>query len=76
MATETLGFINTLTKFSTLFLLVYVEFLSCQQFILPFKGPLDCSADEFFDISSLSCVKCGPNQQRSTTGSNSHTASP
>uniref|UniRef100_A0A674NQ89 Transmembrane protein 67 n=1 Tax=Takifugu rubripes TaxID=31033 RepID=A0A674NQ89_TAKRU len=55
---------------STLFLLLCIDFLSGQQFILPHKAPLDCGSDEFFDISSLSCVKCGPNQQRSTTGLN------
>uniref|UniRef100_A0A8C4E5A3 Transmembrane protein 67 n=1 Tax=Dicentrarchus labrax TaxID=13489 RepID=A0A8C4E5A3_DICLA len=42
--------------------------LNCQQFIVPYKAPTDCSAEEFFDISSLSCARCGPNQQRSTTG--------
>ncbi|XP_056902437.1 meckelin [Takifugu flavidus] len=67
MATETLGFI-TRWRESTLFLLLCIDFLSGQQFILPHKAPLDCGSDEFFDISSLSCVKCGPNQQRSTTG--------
>uniref|UniRef100_A0A671UFT2 Transmembrane protein 67 n=1 Tax=Sparus aurata TaxID=8175 RepID=A0A671UFT2_SPAAU len=39
-----------------------------KQFIIPFKAPSNCSVDEFFDISSLSCVSCGPNQRRSTTG--------
>uniref|UniRef100_A0A674MC06 Transmembrane protein 67 n=1 Tax=Takifugu rubripes TaxID=31033 RepID=A0A674MC06_TAKRU len=63
------GFI-TRWRESTLFLLLCIDFLSGQQFILPHKAPLDCGSDEFFDISSLSCVKCGPNQQRSTTGLN------
>uniref|UniRef100_A0A672G498 Transmembrane protein 67 n=1 Tax=Salarias fasciatus TaxID=181472 RepID=A0A672G498_SALFA len=38
------------------------------QYIIPLKTPLDCQADEFFDISSLSCARCGANQRRSTTG--------
>ncbi|XP_034554565.1 meckelin [Notolabrus celidotus] len=51
-----------------LFLLFYIDFLHCQQFTIPHKSPSDCAAEEFFDISSLSCVKCGPNQRQSTTG--------
>ncbi|XP_068425702.1 meckelin [Clinocottus analis] len=50
------------------FLLVYIDLLNCQQYVIPFKAPSDCSVEEFFDISSLSCVKCGSNQRRSSTG--------
>ncbi|XP_053182760.1 meckelin [Scomber japonicus] len=52
----------------TLFLLIYTDLFLCQQFIVPFKAPLDCGVEEFFDISSLSCVRCGQNQRQSTTG--------
>uniref|UniRef100_A0A672G9U0 Transmembrane protein 67 n=1 Tax=Salarias fasciatus TaxID=181472 RepID=A0A672G9U0_SALFA len=51
-----------------LFLLICVDVLDGQQYIIPLKTPLDCQADEFFDISSLSCARCGANQRRSTTG--------
>ncbi|XP_037640289.1 meckelin isoform X2 [Sebastes umbrosus] len=52
----------------TLLLLIYADLLHCQQFVIPFKAPSDCSAEEFFDISSVSCRRCGSNQQRSSTG--------
>ncbi|CAK6960646.1 meckelin [Scomber scombrus] len=52
----------------TLFLLIYTDLFLCQQFIVPFKAPLDCGVEEFFDISSLSCVRCDQNQRQSTTG--------
>lgn len=76
MATETLGFTTRFEASFTLLILVYIDVISCQQFVLPFKAPSDCSAGEFFDISSLSCVKCGPNQRRSTTGRDPQTAVP
>uniref|UniRef100_A0A3P8UGI6 Transmembrane protein 67 n=1 Tax=Cynoglossus semilaevis TaxID=244447 RepID=A0A3P8UGI6_CYNSE len=38
------------------------------QFIVPFKTPADCGVEEFYDISSMSCVRCGSNQLRSITG--------
>lgn len=68
MATGTLGFITRFEASFKLCILIYIDFLNCQQFVLPFKTPSDCRANEFFDISSLSCVKCGPNQRQSTTG--------
>lgn len=74
MATGTLGFTTRFKVSTTLFIVVYIDFLRCQQFVLPFKAPSECSADEFFDISSLSCGKCGPNQRRSPTGPDPHTA--
>ncbi|XP_074509832.1 meckelin [Sebastes fasciatus] len=52
----------------TLLLLIYADLLHCQQFVIPFKAPSDCSAEEFFDISSVSCRSCGSDQQRSSTG--------
>uniref|UniRef100_A0A671UGY8 Transmembrane protein 67 n=1 Tax=Sparus aurata TaxID=8175 RepID=A0A671UGY8_SPAAU len=69
MATGTLPLVVSRYKVPlTLFILIYTDILHCQQFIIPFKAPSNCSVDEFFDISSLSCVSCGPNQRRSTTG--------
>uniref|UniRef100_A0A8C7XKL6 Transmembrane protein 67 n=1 Tax=Oryzias sinensis TaxID=183150 RepID=A0A8C7XKL6_9TELE len=38
------------------------------QFLIPFKDPSGCGVDEFFDISSLSCAKCGANQRQSSSG--------
>ncbi|XP_070822056.1 meckelin isoform X1 [Chaetodon trifascialis] len=69
MATGTLPFaVHRLKVPLTLFLVICLDLLNCQQFIVPFTAPSDCSVEEFFDISSLSCVRCGPNQRRSTTG--------
>ncbi|XP_041798443.1 meckelin [Chelmon rostratus] len=69
MATGTLPFaVRRYEVPLILFLVMYVDLLNCQQFIVPFKAPSDCGVEEFFDISSLSCVRCGPNQRRSTTG--------
>lgn len=70
MATGTLPSVVSRYKVAiiTLFLSVYMDVFDCQQFVIPFKSPSDCSGDEFFDISSLSCVSCGSNQLRSTTG--------
>ncbi|XP_072250427.1 meckelin [Leuresthes tenuis] len=69
MATETLLFVVHGHRVClTLFLLIYMEAVHCQQFIIPFKSPSDCGVDEFFDISSLSCARCGSNQRQSPTG--------
>lgn len=69
MATGTLPFAINRYKLSvTLLILMHTDAFFGQQFIFPFKAPSDCSVEEFFDISSLSCVRCGPNQRRSTTG--------
>uniref|UniRef100_A0A8C1XJZ4 Transmembrane protein 67 n=1 Tax=Cyprinus carpio TaxID=7962 RepID=A0A8C1XJZ4_CYPCA len=61
MATGTLRAI--LCSFSIIFLFKLNVF-SCQQFSISFQQPSDCGVDSYFDISSLSCVKCGPNQVR------------
>ncbi|XP_030605522.1 meckelin isoform X2 [Archocentrus centrarchus] len=69
MATETLLFVVSRHKVPvSLFILMYIDLLRCQPFTIPFRAPSDCGAEEFFDISSVSCVMCGPNQRRSTTG--------
>ncbi|XP_035382507.1 meckelin isoform X2 [Electrophorus electricus] len=41
---------------------------SCEQFSVSFTQPSDCGVENYFDISSLSCVKCGPNQMSSKSG--------
>ncbi|XP_017280448.1 meckelin [Kryptolebias marmoratus] len=69
MAPGTLLFvINGHRGLITLLFLMNIGHICCQQFVIPFKAPSDCGAEEFFDISSLSCAKCGSNQRQSTTG--------
>uniref|UniRef100_A0AAY5KR94 Transmembrane protein 67 n=1 Tax=Esox lucius TaxID=8010 RepID=A0AAY5KR94_ESOLU len=51
-----------------LFLSMLVNPCYSQQFAISFQRPADCDVEHFYDISSLSCVKCGPNQRRSATG--------
>ncbi|XP_038146935.1 meckelin isoform X1 [Cyprinodon tularosa] len=69
MATGTLLPVSRpMRGFPCLLFLLYLNLLSCQQFIIPFKAPSDCGVDEFFDISSLSCSRCGSNQRQSSTG--------
>uniref|UniRef100_A0A8C1J7S8 Transmembrane protein 67 n=1 Tax=Cyprinus carpio TaxID=7962 RepID=A0A8C1J7S8_CYPCA len=65
MATGTLRAI--LCSFSIIFLFKLNVF-SCQQFSISFQQPSDCGVDSYFDISSLSCVKCGPNQVSTKSG--------
>ncbi|XP_076009846.1 meckelin [Genypterus blacodes] len=55
-------------RLRALFLLMSVELLHCQEFIVPFRAPADCGPAEFFDGSGLVCGKCGPNQRSSATG--------
>ncbi|KAM6968400.1 meckelin [Aplochiton taeniatus] len=50
-----------------LFLTTKSNVLNSQPFSVTFQGPSDCSVEQYFDISSLSCQKCGPNQKNSTT---------
>ncbi|KAM4600377.1 meckelin [Polymixia lowei] len=52
----------------TIFLLLKSSPFHCQQFIISFQESSDCGAEQFFDISSLSCVNCGSNQLASVTG--------
>uniref|UniRef100_A0A673LQ34 Meckelin-like n=1 Tax=Sinocyclocheilus rhinocerous TaxID=307959 RepID=A0A673LQ34_9TELE len=61
MATGTLR--TFVCSFSIIFLFKLNGFF-CQQFSVSFQQPSDCGVDSYFDISSLSCVKCGPNQVR------------
>ncbi|XP_077454683.1 meckelin-like [Stigmatopora argus] len=67
MATETLPLIITRYRFVVIILVVFFHPATSQQYLIPFKDPSDCNVDEFFDISTLSCVSCGENQ-RSVTG--------
>ncbi|MED6285196.1 hypothetical protein CHARACLAT_026829 [Characodon lateralis] len=68
MATETLLLFSRHRFLAYLLFVLYRNLADCQQFIIPFKSPSDCGADEFFDISSLSCSRCGSNQRQSSTG--------
>uniref|UniRef100_A0A674DXJ7 Transmembrane protein 67 n=1 Tax=Salmo trutta TaxID=8032 RepID=A0A674DXJ7_SALTR len=45
-----------------------LEGASPSQFTISFQRPSDCGVEQFYDISSQSCVKCGPNQSSSATG--------
>uniref|UniRef100_A0A4W5QT08 Transmembrane protein 67 n=1 Tax=Hucho hucho TaxID=62062 RepID=A0A4W5QT08_9TELE len=51
-----------------LFLTIKSNLLHSQQFTISFQRPSDCGVEQFYDISSQSCVKCGPNQRTSATG--------
>uniref|UniRef100_A0A674EE57 Transmembrane protein 67 n=1 Tax=Salmo trutta TaxID=8032 RepID=A0A674EE57_SALTR len=51
-----------------LFLTIKSNLLHSQQFTISFQRPSDCGVEQFYDISSQSCVKCGPNQSSSATG--------
>ncbi|XP_070298435.1 meckelin-like, partial [Salvelinus sp. IW2-2015] len=51
-----------------LFLTIKSNLLHSQQFTISFQRPSDCGVEQFYDISSQSCVKCGPNQCTSATG--------
>ncbi|XP_068613254.1 meckelin [Brachionichthys hirsutus] len=68
MATRTLFGFKRRVICLTLYLLIFGNPFNCEQFLVSFKAPSDCTDEELFDISSLSCVKCGPNQRRSATG--------
>ena len=67
MATETL---NAEIRRLTVIIFFFIKFnsLFCQQFIISFQTISDCAVGHFYDVSSLSCVKCGPNQRASVTG--------
>ncbi|CAL8290844.1 unnamed protein product [Merluccius merluccius] len=67
MATETL---NAEIRRLTVIILFCIKFnsLFCQQFIISFQTISDCAVGHFYDVSGLSCVKCGPNQRASVTG--------
>ncbi|XP_056142398.1 meckelin [Lampris incognitus] len=69
MATGTLPITNWRLSL-TIFIVLKLNTLHCQHFIVSFQAPSDCGEEHFFDISRLSCVKCGPNQRRTTTGLN------
>ncbi|XP_019747671.1 meckelin-like isoform X2 [Hippocampus comes] len=68
METGTLPFIVSSYRFVFVFVFAYFDSVHCQQYVIPFQAPSDCGVKEFFDISSLSCVSCGENQQRSPAG--------
>uniref|UniRef100_A0A3P9ICP5 Transmembrane protein 67 n=1 Tax=Oryzias latipes TaxID=8090 RepID=A0A3P9ICP5_ORYLA len=68
MATGTLLVVDRQMFCFTLFFVIHTHLFHCQQFLIPFKDPSGCVVDEFFDISSLSCAKCGANQRQSSSG--------
>ncbi|XP_056619132.1 meckelin isoform X2 [Triplophysa dalaica] len=49
--------------------LLKLKIFSGQQFSIAFQQPSDCRGENYFDISSLSCLKCGPNQTSSNVKS-------
>ncbi|XP_054637503.1 meckelin-like isoform X1 [Dunckerocampus dactyliophorus] len=69
MATGTLPLLLSAYRLPSI-VFVFIHFIPIhgQQYIIPFEAPSNCSVDEFFDISSLSCASCGPNQQQNAAG--------
>ncbi|KAL7840509.1 hypothetical protein AOLI_G00258320 [Acnodon oligacanthus] len=53
-----------------LVLLLKSNLYTCEQFSIAFSKPSDCGAGGYFDISSLSCVKCGADQISGKSGLN------
>ncbi|XP_039733059.1 meckelin isoform X1 [Pteropus medius] len=49
-------------------LLVLPGFSQAQTFSLPFQQPVMCGHYQYFDISALSCVRCGVNQRQDARG--------
>lgn len=70
MATRTLNLPGLLYGYLLVFLLISNQ-IYCQQFSISFLKPSDCGVQAYFDISNLTCVKCGPNQVRSKSGNTS-----
>lgn len=67
MATGTLHFPKLLYGYFIVFWFSS-NLVFCQQFSIAFSRPSDCGVQNYFDISSLTCVKCGPNQVSSKSG--------
>ncbi|XP_031432529.1 meckelin isoform X1 [Clupea harengus] len=53
---------------ATFIILFQLSAYSGQLFTISFQGSSDCGKESYFDISSLSCIKCGPNQVTSKSG--------
>ncbi|XP_075776499.1 meckelin isoform X2 [Pelodiscus sinensis] len=51
-----------------LLLLLSARLSAGQSFSLPLRQPQDCGDGRYFDISSLACKQCGPQQGRSAGG--------
>ncbi|XP_074843042.1 meckelin [Carettochelys insculpta] len=49
-------------------LLLSARLSTGQSFSLPLRQPQDCGDGRYFDISSLACGQCGPQQERSAGG--------
>ncbi|XP_015341443.1 meckelin isoform X2 [Marmota marmota marmota] len=53
----------------TAFLLwVLLRVSQAQGYFLPFRQPETCDHNQYFDISALTCVQCGDNQQQDAQG--------
>lgn len=50
------------------FLLILPCFSRAQTLSFPFRQPETCGHNQYFDISALSCVRCGANQRRDARG--------
>uniref|UniRef100_A0A2K5QQ76 Transmembrane protein 67 n=1 Tax=Cebus imitator TaxID=2715852 RepID=A0A2K5QQ76_CEBIM len=49
-------------------LLLLPRVLQAQTFSFPFQQPENCDNNQYFDISTLSCVPCGANQRQDARG--------
>lgn len=67
MATGTLNLPELFYGYFFVFLLS-LNPIHCQQFSISFSEPLNCGVQHYFDVSNLTCVKCGPNQVSSKSG--------
>nr|XP_019574373.1 PREDICTED: meckelin isoform X1 [Rhinolophus sinicus] len=50
------------------FLLILPCFSRAQTLSFPFRQPETCGRNQYFDISALSCVRCGANQRQDARG--------
>ncbi|XP_063055866.1 meckelin [Engraulis encrasicolus] len=53
---------------TTFIILLFLSAYSCQLYTISFQDSTGCGEDSYFDISGLSCLKCGPNQVPSKSG--------
>uniref|UniRef100_A0A671ER00 Transmembrane protein 67 n=1 Tax=Rhinolophus ferrumequinum TaxID=59479 RepID=A0A671ER00_RHIFE len=50
------------------FLFILPCFSRAQTLSFPFRQPETCGHNQYFDISALSCVRCGANQRQDARG--------
>ncbi|KAL2083917.1 hypothetical protein ACEWY4_019435 [Coilia grayii] len=53
---------------TTFIILLLLSAYSCQLFTISFQDPTGCGEESYFDSSSLSCLRCGPNQVPNKSG--------